>query len=202
MDILTEAEYEAKAEPILRKVVVNDDPFRNPFSPNITERLILFRCEPYLEFNLIEGLITAASYLGDTHCYLRNFSLLIDPETKIIEPQNYYMSLSEFYEEQVGAGLNIDFSFWIDYIIYSPQGTWGLMISHESHGMLGGSPQFINKIREFVPNLDNQIQLFLQKFQSIKRHIPGARLEWLPGLLTHVYGQKKGKKLLQEAELS
>lgn len=202
MDILTKAQYEAEAEPILRKVFVNDDPFDNTFSPNITERLILYRCEPYLEFNLIEGLITGASYLGDTHCYLRNLSSSIDPETKIIEPQNYYMLLSELYEEQVGAGLNIDFSFWIDYVIYSPQGTWGLMISHESHGMLGGSPKFINKIREFEPTLDNQIELFLQKFQSIKRHIPGARLEWLPGLLTHVYGQVIAEKMLKETGFS
>lgn len=201
MQILTDAQYQIEAEPILRKVFVNDDPFDNTFSPNITERLILYRCETYLEPDLVEGLVAAASDLGDTNCYLIN--LFRDDK----KPNDYYLSLSELHDEYVGYSCNnipteegLDIDLWIEYVIYSAQGKWGLMVSHEHHGMLGGSSKFINKVREFVPNLDEQVYLFLKKLKSIS-YSPHARLDWLPELLTHIYGQEKAEMLLKETGL-
>lgn len=182
--ILTDEQDQLEAEPILRKIFANDDPFDNLFSLNISERLILYRCESYLEAELIEGLISAAFDLGDTHCYLTNLSPSIDPQTHIIEPNHYYILLSELSEEQVGSSNNINFNFWIDYVIYSPQEKWGLMRSYEYHALLGGSAEFINKVREFVPNLDEQVEVFLQKFKSISS-MTGRKFDWLPKLLTH-----------------
>lgn len=201
MQILTDAQYKIEAEPILRKVFVNDYPFDNTFSFNITERLIVFPCGNYIEPTLIEGLIAAASELGEQNCYLTNLFLYEDTTN------HYYLSLPELYEEYVNLSCKIlpeerlDLDCWIEYVIYSEQGTWGLMVSHEHHGMLGGSSQFINKIREFVPDLDEQVNLFLKKLKSIS-YSPGARLEWLPGLLTHVYGQQKAEILIQKTSLS
>lgn len=202
MQILTDAQYQIEAEPILRKVFVNDDPFDNTFSLNITERLILYRCETYLEADLIEGLVAAASDLGDTNCYLTN--LFRDDE----KPNDYYLPLSELHDEYVGSSCNdvpteegLDLTCWIEYVIYSAGGKWGLMVSHEHHGMLGGSSEFINKVREFVPNLDEQVYLFLKKLKSIS-YSPGAKLDWISGLLTHVYKQEKAEKLLKEIGVS
>jgi hypothetical protein len=202
MRTLTEAQYQVEAKPILREVFVNDDPFDNTFSPNVAKRLIVYRCGNYIEPDLIEGLIAAASDLGDTHCYLTN--LFRDGK----KPNDYYISLSELQEEYVSSSCNnvpieerLDINLWIEYVIYSSQGKWGLMVSHEHHGMLGGSSEFINKIRQSVPNLDTQVGLFLQKFESISS-MTGRKFDWLPKLLAHVYGQEKAEKLLKETGLS
>ena len=195
MYTFTEAEYKKEVEPILRKVFLEDDPYSSTFSKTITERLIVFPCENYLESQLVEGLMAAASDLGEKNCFFTDLWLDTD---KI----NYYLlSLSEFQEEQTGLSCNIDLDMRIMYITYSEKGTWGLMKSDECHGLLGGSARFINKVREFVPNLDNQVYLFLKKLQSLKRYNPGAKLEWVPGLFTHVYGQKTADNLLKEVGL-
>lgn len=195
MHSFTETEYQKKVEPILRKVFLKNDPYSSTFSKTITERLIIFPCENYLETNLVEGLIAAASELGENNCFLSD--LWIDPD----RVNHYHLSLSELCDEQIGSSYNIDWGLWIMYIIYSEKGTWGLMKSDECHGLLGGSARFINKVRKFVPNLDNQVYFFLKKLQSLKRYNPGARLEWVPELFIHVYGKETAEKLLKEAEL-
>jgi hypothetical protein len=108
--------------------------------------------------------------------------------------------LSELSEEQVGSSDNINFNFWINYVIYLPQGKWELMRSHEDRALLSGSSEFINKVREFVPNLDEQVELFLQKFQFISS-MTGRKFDWLPKLLNHIYGEETAEKLLKEAGL-
>ena len=174
----------------------------HPFSPHIINRVILYPCETYLYNSLINGLVSAASNLGDTGCYLKRS--WHDEKN----PNYFYIPLSELIEAYEGTlsldSLNkveLDLDFWSDYAIYSSSGSWGLMLSHERHALLGGSANFIDEVREFVPNLDEQAKLFLQKLQSINRHDPNATLEWVPRLFTHVYGQETAEKMLKEAEL-
>jgi len=75
------------------------------------------------------------------------------------------------------------------------------MVSHEHHGILGGSPEFIEKIHEVVPDLYEQVNLFLDRFQYFKAYGLNPKLGWLPGLLTHVYGQETAERMLQETGL-
>jgi len=145
-------------------------------------------------------LIAVTLDLGDTQCYLTNLSPSFDTRTRIIEPNYYDILLSELSEEQVGSSDNINFNFWINYVIYLPQGKWELMRSHEDRALLSGSSEFINKVREFVPNLDEQVELFLQKFQFISS-MTGRKFDWLPKLLNHIYGEETAEKLLKEAGL-
>ncbi|MEL4897304.1 hypothetical protein [Crocosphaera sp. Alani8] len=75
-----------------------------------------------------------------------------------------------------------------------------MAVTHERHGVLGGSPKFINQVREHIANLDEQVYFFLNKYQQMK-FLPNLNIQWLPELLNHVYGQETAHKLLQETRL-
>jgi hypothetical protein len=84
-------------------------------------------------------------------------------------------------------------------VIYSPNGKWGIMISHEWHGMLGGSVAFIEQIQQDIPNLEQQVYDFIE--ERLRRPENGkfgsTVLKTLPKMLMHVYGQIKTEKILQ-----
>jgi hypothetical protein len=200
MRILNELEYQIQAESILRQVFTNDDPTENPFSVNILERLIVSPWDN-VKTKLIEAVITAASNSGDKNCYLANLGQYKG------EANHCYMSLTELHDENaylsygtVVDGVNLDIFLWIDYIIYSDRGSWGIMISHEDFAVIGGSSEFICKLHELVADLDRQVYPFLEKFKSLSVMLH-RDFDWIPKLLTHIYGQDKAKQLLEEMAL-
>lgn len=136
MRVLTKGEFITEAEPALRQVFVNDDAFVQPFSPNVVARGIVYPCFQYIELPLTGAIVAAASSLGDTGCYI--YDLWADK-------QRYYIPFSEFSENYPGIKscdelneLKPGMSLTSKNVLYSPQGKWGIMISHEGHGMLGG----------------------------------------------------------------
>lgn len=190
MKILNELEYRMQAESILRQVFINDDPTENPFSDNIPERLIVSPLD-YVETELIDAVITVASNSGEKNCYLTNLGRYEG------EANHCYMSLAELHDEnaylsyaRVVDGVNIDIFCWIDYVIYSDKGTWGIMISHEDFAVIGSSSDFICKLRQLLPDLDQQVYPFLKKFKSLGVMLH-RNFDWTPKLLTHIYGQEK-----------
>jgi len=202
MYALTEEQYRVEAEPVLRQVFVNDDPFNHPFSSKVTARRIIYPCSSYVEQPLIDAVIAAASKIGDIGCYI---SLIWSTGDGT---DHAYVPLSEFIEAYTGppgpqrieVKLNMDIIS--ENIIYSDTGRWGIMLSHECNGLLGGTPEFIEEVQAAIPDLDWQVYGFLRRLQGFKSDRPlSVTLDWLPGLLTHVYGSEAAEKLLQEAGL-
>ncbi len=73
------------------------------------------------------------------------------------------------------------------------------MTSHEHHGLLGGTLEFGEEIRKRIPDFDKQVYGFLEYWKYWKEK--GTRIDWLPELLTHIYGQEIAAKLLLEVGL-
>ncbi len=206
MHTLTEDEFHLEAEPFLRKIFVHDNPFNEPFSSQVIGRTIIYPCEDENDLLIIQALINAALNLGDTGCYI---SLLPTgyPSDNLC---HCYIPLSEFLEgyagteedQLIGPRLGIN-PYTSDSAIYSSQGKWGLMRSHEGHGLLGGSLEFIEEIRGSVPDLDKQVYGFFERLRLLLWDCgvnpPDiTRNKWLPMLLTHVYGAEVAEKLLEE----
>ena len=136
MYILTEAEFQQKAEPILRRVFDNDDAFGQPFSPMITKRKIIYPCDgSFYESIPLEVLVSAALAVGDQGCYIS--SLYRSEEL----PNHCFVSLAEMLkgyagcenpeeniDHSIGIRLGIDI-YDLDSIVYSSQGLWGIMMS-------------------------------------------------------------------------
>ncbi|MCU0536388.1 MAG: hypothetical protein MUD14_21075 [Hydrococcus sp. Prado102] len=199
MHVLTEAQYKLEAEPILRKIFINDYPFGQPFSPNIIARRVIYPCYN-LEQPFLEALTEAATKQGDIGCYL---SVFWQFESQF---SDCYILLSELFEGFISPipekriEIKLDMLIIPEYILYSAQGKWGLMISDEHHGLLGGSSEFIEVFYKFLPDFDNQAYNFLERMQDLKPDGSFKKLDWLSGMLAHVYGQEAAKKMLQEME--
>ena len=210
MHTLTEDEFLLEAEPFLRKVFVHDNPFKEPFSSQVIGRTIIYPCDGENDLLLIDALINAAVKLGDTGCYIS----LISTGYPEDGPAHCYILLSEFLEgysgteedRLIGPRLGIN-PYTSDSVIYSAQGKWGLMKSHEGFGLLGGSLEFIEEIRGYVPDLDKQVYGLSKRLRDLLLDCgvnpPDiTRNKWLPTLLTHLYGSQVAEKfLLEETEL-
>lgn len=199
MRVLTEAEFQIEAERFLRQVFSNDDPFDKPFTPNIPARKIIYEYFYRIESPLIEAIVAAASSIGDTGFYFSALWRLDDEVTE--EPYHWYIPLSEISTYIAGRDEVFGTALHVENVLYSPQGKWGVMMSHEHHGLLGGSPSFMAEVCRLVPDLEQQVFGFLKYWQYWKTQPNSFRADWLPGLLTQVYGQETAEKMLQEADL-
>jgi hypothetical protein len=200
MYALTEEQYEIEAEPIFQQIFVKVDAFNKPFFPKIIARRIVYPLDNYLEQPFLEALIEAATKVGDIGCYL---SVLWQFEG---QPNNCYIPLSELLEgytsplsEKTIEG-RLNMCIIPEYILYSAQGKWGLIVSDEHHGMLGGSSEFIEVFYKYLPNLDNQVYDFLERMQDLRPDGSYKKIGWLSDMLSHVYGQESAEKMLKEME--
>lgn len=202
MYIVDEAEYLTKADPALRQIFINDNPFNCPFSPKVKERRIIYRYNFEITSPLIDAVIVAASNLGDTGCYFA----LAGERTGQESVSYVYIDFSDFFSiyrnEKHKYYEKIRYFFSVENFIYSPQGLWGVLLSHESFGLLGGIPKFIETIEKLIPDINQQVYDFISYFRDFKSRYPKlATIDWLPELLNHVYGKETAKKMLKEAEL-
>jgi hypothetical protein len=197
---LDDAEFYTTVEPILRKVFVVDNPFGEPFSPDIATRKIVYPIYDYPNRNLLEALIKAASTEGDSGCYL---SLFWQSEG---QPNHCYVPFSELVEgfatPSFGKGIaeRLNMCIFPGYILFSEQGRWGLMVSDERHGLLGDSSEFIRIFSEHVPNIDRQVYDFLEVMQDVRTDGSRKKLNWLLQMLSHVYGRENAVKIIKKVE--
>jgi hypothetical protein len=192
IQVLSEVEFQTEAEVVLRRVFVNDDPYDQPFATGMHVRKILYEFWYELELPLLEAVMTAASDQGDRGFYV---SVLERPAAKAQNrPYHWYVPFSDIaaYHLLVGPLQNA---------IYSPNGRWGIMASDEHHALPGGTVAFVKMIQKFIPNLENQVYEFLETWCANRANY-GSKLDWLPGLLRHIYGSETAERLLREADLA
>ncbi len=197
MRVLTEAEFEAEAEPILRQVFSTDDPFGQPFTPTIPARRIIHEYFYQIESPLLEAIVAAALSIGDSGFY---FSRLCRPKDETEEPSHWYIAFEEISTYVTGEGEGLGTALILENALYSPQGKWGAIMSHEHHGLLGGSEEFMAEVRRLVPNLDLQVFGFFKHWQYWKTQ-PHIKADWMPELLTHIYGQELAEIMLKVTSL-
>lgn len=77
------------------------------------------------------------------------------------------------------------------------------MLDNEGLGVIGGLPEFIAEISQGVPDLDQQVYRFLHYIKKLKlNNNPNILyLQWIPGLLAHIYEQEIADKMLHRAAL-
>jgi hypothetical protein len=131
----------------------------------------------YVEVPLLEALVTTASALGDKGFYL---SLLIDTGRQ--EPRHWYIPFGDLTAYRKLP------SFWVENVIFSPNAIWGLIAAPEDFGILGGKPEFMQGIRDLLPNVNEQVNEFLIRRQLDKNL--NIRIDWVSRVLQHVYGKE------------
>ena len=201
MRLLTKQEFKEEAEPMLYRVFETIKPLEETFCAHITGRTIIYPYYNNIELPLTQAIISAAVSLEDVGCYLSNF---YKEETQY---QHCYVPLSEFIEGYLGPvnshkliGYKLDFNpYFSEGAIYSATGKWGIRKCLDGFGILGGPQEFLAEIRQSVPDIDRQIYGYLKEIQKWKKLSPNAlRIDWLPRLLTHVYGSEVAERILED----
>ncbi len=200
MYILSDQQYKTYVEPIVYKIFVNGDRYKECFQPHITHKVILYPCYEKIEITIVSALEKGASIVGDTGCYL---SFPWEFGTGL---SNCYIPLSELVEfytcsSEQAKFMSNQLAYSPEYTLLSENGKWGLTVSHEYYGLLGGSFEFITTFKQNCLNLDQQVKEFLQNYCSFKDAGIAPTLDWLPKLLTYVYGQETAEQMLKEAKL-
>ena len=184
LQILSTADFYRVGYDAMRQIFKNDDPFDEPFSDWVSDKILLCEFMYELEQPLLDAVVHAASDNGDKGFFV---SLLIDIGAS--EPHHWYVPF-----EDIGAYPRI-FSLGVENVVFSPSSNWGLIASPEDFAIIGGKPEFMKRLRELAPFVDGQVEEFLLRRQlEAQKHF---RIDWVPTILKHVYGEKKSDIYLQ-----
>lgn len=155
------------------RVFRSTDPFGWPFSDAISCGRVLFPTDGcHLSPEQFGVLAKVARSTGESTCYLA----VVEGYERLggsTEEKMYLVDLSD-YEGYVSLHLTLENA------IYSPSGRWGVLISHEMHGILGGDAEFVATFNRMDPKADEQWQMFKAEW-SLEKHKC-----WLEEIASHL----------------
>ena len=157
---LSAEEYEREAKPALRRVCRHDDPFHAPFQDTVRARTILYPLQlgPRLDAAQLRALVEAARAVGDealyysqtegetTHLQLvraEGRSELVDPALGNLG-QHWLLPLDDVRQHDVIGP-------YLDNALYSPRGSWAVLVSHDEFAVAGGSAKFVEVLHAGSP---------------------------------------------------
>ena len=189
MEALSEQEFRERAEQAFRSIFISDDPFGKPFNPHIEYKLLLFDYRWALSDPWIEPIGKAIRDMGEDGFYV---TALYRPKGDAqSRPYHWYVPINEI--DQYGSLIHSQQN-----AIYSCLGKWGIICSDEDHALVGGPRILIEMIQKSVIDIDKRVQEFI-KLWLYYHDQNQVRIDWLPGLLAHIYGNDDARRLLGEA---
>lgn len=167
------------------------DAFDEPFQPTTEKRAILYPVAYHLDQAEYASLAAASSAVGESEAFFSAIEGYRDGDFD--EHDHWRVGLHSYPYEQLRH------SGWfplMESAIYSTTGSWGLLISHEQHAMVGGTAAFMDSLLVAMPGLEIQVTEFLVTWKDNRDRL-GSDVTWLPELLEHVYGPEKAYRLMQ-----
>jgi hypothetical protein len=186
---LTPDEFEAKARPVLDRLIRTFDVYEGPFQNQVEGRLILYTLGFWLDEDQFRAVCESAQAAGDHQLLYTDFrGYLSGPE--LMPHYTWELSLFE-YDEYCDAddgpvNKDHDIGIPLDRILYSPAGQWAVVLP-DIFAVIGGSAQFIEQFKTSYPGWREHIGLFVDTFLEGARERK-ADVAWVPKLLQHVYG--------------
>jgi hypothetical protein len=156
---------------IWQSIFTSNDPFSFPFQPQIGASLIFYPTDGYHLTEEQYGAISdAARAIGEEGFVVS----VVEYEVDFLERGESWWCAFPEYEDYLSLPLVLHNS------LFSMNSRWGLLVSHEDHAIVGGSIEFISKIREDYPEFASDIAS-LRDFWKDK-----SENEWLNGVLGHL----------------
>ena len=123
------------------------------------------------------------------NCYKFPFLWRLDCD----EPMQLYQS-SPTYE--------IERTLILEYVIFSSSGTWSLIKPIGQYAFLVGEDEFIAKVEKAVPNLNEDIRIFLRNIHLEFQYSPNSiNIDAVRDIILPIYGAEEAENLLQESGL-
>lgn len=124
------------------EVFVSTDPFGWPFSSALDFGRILFPIDGcHLSREQFDAIAQVAAISGETHCYLAVIEG--SASSGVTTDDDIFLINLADYDGYAGLHLTLENA------IYSLSGTWGLLLSHEMHAVLGGSSDVVSTFNRF-----------------------------------------------------
>ncbi len=184
---LTTKEWRESGAPARNRIFASDDPYEEPFLPEVGSRALLFPMGYRHEGRELEAIRAAAASLGETACYLQLY--------QFTEDEWPYWEL-ELSDADPWAGI----PFILENSLFSRDGRWGMLVSDENHGLAAGDETFVETLVSGLdpPDLEAHALLFLAQWVELRADT-GQSYGWLPVLLAHLYGEERAAGLLERA---
>lgn len=155
-----------------RKIFQTTDPFTWPFQSNILTGRILFPTDGY---HLTE--LQYKSLLNAIRCTGTSSFLLAIVESD----QNYLKKDQSFWKCELPEYREYcDIDIALENAIFSPSGHWGILISHEMHGILGAGKSFVSSFNASAGDGIQEVDAFESQWKVAESQ------DWLTKLLEHV----------------
>ncbi len=169
------------ARTAFNKIFKNTDPFGKMFNYSISNKLLLSHTNGYyLNKKQFKALMNTIKEVDEDSFFLTitedlDFSL-VDKEsicgTRVFKPNITY----EEYEQN---------KIVLENAIYSKNGTWGILISHEDHAVIGGSNEFIKIFKQFYTCWEDEPKKFIKKWRYNQQHF-NSDISWIPEFLKYI----------------
>jgi hypothetical protein len=168
------------------KVFKINDPFGEMFVESINSRLILCPTNGYtLDNNQFIALLEAVKSVKDNSFYISEIEGAECFETQNSETRyqckHWESSLNLHYNDYLNLPIAIENA------IYSPQGLWGVLVSHEDHAVIGGTKHFIERFKKCYPHWREDLVKF-KKMWVYNSSVYNSNLDWFQKLIFHIYG--------------
>jgi hypothetical protein len=162
----------------------NYDPFDKMFLSSIASRVLLYPTNSYhLSEQQFSALINTLNMIGEKSFYLSEIE--VDPfvidnlENAVHTPQ--YLELIVDTTFKAYSEINIIF----ENALYSINGKWGVIVSHEGHAVLGGDKTLITTFKNLYPYWMEDQKKFVKAIQYWgKRSITDT--SWLASFIEYI----------------
>jgi hypothetical protein len=123
-----------------RRVFLTTDPFSNPFTRAIDNVLVFY---PTVGYHLSEEQYEALlkSRQSENKFYLSE----VEWQDDFFSRGAHWLCDSPSYDDYLSIPLMLENA------IYSSTSVWGALMSHENHALVGGSKEFIERLRQNYP---------------------------------------------------
>jgi hypothetical protein len=185
--------YEGEAGQARRRVIASIDRSHRFFTERAPARVVLFPASYALDEAQFAALRQAAARVSDIDGFYLHSVERHAPRPE--EPQDWWIAFDayESYRPAVSS----------ENLLHSASGRWALLALHDDAVVVGGTPAFTDTLLERWPahaedaeiyGARRQVEAYLAGLARIGRR--ATVMQWLPSLLTHVYGPAEAARLL------
>ncbi len=154
------------------RIFITTDPFTFPFRSSIQRCVIFYPTEGYhLTEAQFKAMTAAARTIGEEGFVIS----VVEYAEDFFKQGDHWWCQFPSYEDYLNLPLVLENA------IYSIKGNWGIVISHEDHGVVGGTEEFINQVREQYPQASSDIVDLKEAWQDNPNN------DWIQNILPKVF---------------
>lgn len=154
-----------------RPIFRTDDPFQYPFQERVQESMLFWETEGSALSELqYDVLCKAIKAIGEEGFIITETEM----KKKFLLEGNSWWCRFPLYRDYIWMGIGIENA------LYSAKGTWGLIISHEDHAIVGGSSEFISVLKKEYPRWKQDLEDLKEYWAEI------SESDWLNGVLKRI----------------